>query len=471
MPGRLTCRDVSCPLLVILQRRQRPSYQLADDVNDSSGVCLTVQDYLAYETKVVLEQIMMKSLNLPALTVCNHNPIRFSKKTLLSDELQYVIDKARYSVQQAGHQMQDMVLWCLVSGKRCGNIKVKPHHSRKYNNCYTLDTSVFRQIITGVEAGLEFALYLEPDEYLPGISDTKGIHLQVHPNKSYIYPEFDGIALTPGMMTYMALTADNITRLGKPYSSCVETDEYIDKYGFAYNIDLCIDVCYLQHYITNCGCYDSDWMNVVANPNNVTVCDDNFMATRKVSDIIIPTVAATLKVSDIIIPTVAATLKVSDIIIPTVAATLKVSDIIIPTVAATLKVSDIIIPTVAATLKVSDIIIPTVAATLKVSDIIIPTVAATLKVSDIIIPTVAAALKVSDIIIPTVAAALKVSDIIIPTVAATLKVSDIIIPTVAATLKVNDIIIPTVAATLKVSDIIIPTWARENEPGPERERK
>ncbi|KAH9490745.1 hypothetical protein Btru_051113 [Bulinus truncatus] len=126
-------------------------------------------------------------------------------------------------------------------------------------------------------AGLEFALYMEPEEYLPGITDSKAFTILVHPRNSYIFPEYDGIKLTPGLMTTVALTLEIVTRLSQPYSSCVETDEYIDKYNFTYSVDLCYDVCMLQDYISNCGCYLSTWMNVVDNPNNVPTCEEDFV--------------------------------------------------------------------------------------------------------------------------------------------------------------------------------------------------
>ncbi|KAH9505474.1 hypothetical protein Btru_057410 [Bulinus truncatus] len=280
----------------------------------------TVDDYLKYETKVNVERILENSLYLPAITICNHNPLRLSKIGLLSNERQEIIERVRNrsdtlvntpgepnveedisklvnnfydslesviyevafkdrdSFQKAGHQIEDMLLWCTVGENHavCSNLSKKRIYSQDYNNCFTLDTSKFEQSKSGTYNGLELAFYLEPEEYVPWITDTKGIQLLVHPKRYYGYPAYDGIALSPGMMTLVAITQENVVRLGEPYRSCVETDEYIDKYNFSYNLLLCNDICWLKQYIMNCGCYDSFMFNVMDNPNNVTICDEKY---------------------------------------------------------------------------------------------------------------------------------------------------------------------------------------------------
>ncbi|KAH9492930.1 hypothetical protein Btru_032651 [Bulinus truncatus] len=149
-------------------------------------------------------------------------------------------------------------------------------HSLEYNNCFTFDTSILEQADVGENNGLELALYLEPEEYLPGITDSKAIKFLVHPRNSYILPSYYGMKLTSGLMTTVAMTLEKVTQLSQPYSSCVETDEYIDKYKFTYSVDLCYDVCELQQYISSCGCYPSSWMNVKDNPSNVSMCEEDY---------------------------------------------------------------------------------------------------------------------------------------------------------------------------------------------------
>ncbi|KAH9490747.1 hypothetical protein Btru_051124 [Bulinus truncatus] len=257
----------------------------------------TINDYFEYKTKISMEQKRMDFLNLPQITICNHNPIRLSKIGLLSTKLQQIILEARSEnsnaeilitdnvtdsnvfhefygkiyefykefgkqdrnvLNLAGHQFEDILLCCKISSGECpSRIYRKLFYSEEYSNCYTLNTSTFKQGFSGPHRG---------------ITGTKGIQMLVHSKNDFPYP-FNGIPLSPGMMTYVALSQGKITRLGEPYSSCVDTEEYLKKYNYTYSDELCYDICFFKQYIEDCGCYKSQW-NVMGIPDSTPLCEE-----------------------------------------------------------------------------------------------------------------------------------------------------------------------------------------------------
>lgn len=47
--------------------------------------------------------------------------------------------------------------------------------------------------------------YLETDEYLKGVTADKGLHVVVHPQNSLPFPEDEGVAVSSGENTFVAL--------------------------------------------------------------------------------------------------------------------------------------------------------------------------------------------------------------------------------------------------------------------------
>ncbi|KAH9490743.1 hypothetical protein Btru_051111 [Bulinus truncatus] len=180
----------------------------------------------------------------------------------------------RTILKLAGHQFEDILLWCQMSRVDCASQKL--FNSEEYNNCYTLNTSTYRQESNGPNDGIELVLYLEPEEYLTGITQTKGIQLLVHSENDFLYPS-KGIPLSPGMMTYVALSQERRTRLGEPYSSCVDNEEYLKKYNYTYSDELCYDICFIKQYIENCKCYESR-LNNMDIPVSAPVCEEECTA-------------------------------------------------------------------------------------------------------------------------------------------------------------------------------------------------
>ncbi|KAK6979015.1 propionyl-CoA carboxylase alpha chain mitochondrial, partial [Biomphalaria glabrata] len=53
---------------------------------------------------------------------------------------------------------------------------------------------------------LDIGIFLEPDEYIEELTETKGLQVLVHDTQSFVFPYDDGFQLLPGTFSNIALT-------------------------------------------------------------------------------------------------------------------------------------------------------------------------------------------------------------------------------------------------------------------------
>lgn len=57
--------------------------------------------------------------------------------------------------------------------------------------------------------GLSLIFDINQDEYIPGFTEGAGIRVVVHDQSEMPFPEYHGIAVNPGHMTYIGATSVN----------------------------------------------------------------------------------------------------------------------------------------------------------------------------------------------------------------------------------------------------------------------
>lgn len=121
---------------------------------------------------------------------------------------------------------------------------------------------------TGPKFGLELLFNLEKDAYMP-ISREAGVKIVVHDRSQKADPDQDAINIAPGVVTYVGVQMQNISRLPAPYQDkCV--DEWPDsedtveyrKWALAlhhesYTIQVCLKICLQLYTIKVCKCWTS----------------------------------------------------------------------------------------------------------------------------------------------------------------------------------------------------------------------
>ncbi|GFR83374.1 amiloride-sensitive sodium channel subunit gamma [Elysia marginata] len=104
----------------------------------------------------------------------------------------------------------------------------------KYGNCYTLQYHKFISRESGPSEGLQLQLFLETDDYVPGVANSKGVQVIIHDQGTLPFPEDEGVAVAAGTETFIGLRRVEVSRLGSPYGDCTPINDFQEKYGIKY---------------------------------------------------------------------------------------------------------------------------------------------------------------------------------------------------------------------------------------------
>ncbi|GFO35507.1 amiloride-sensitive sodium channel subunit gamma [Plakobranchus ocellatus] len=185
-------------------------------------------------------------------TIYNKKPIRTIVNPVLFTPL-YDSGSVRAKV---GHQMSDMLLQCSFAGRKCVARNFTRLLTIRYGNCYTLEYPKYVSRKSGPSDGLQLQLFLDTDEYVPGIANSKGIQVVIHDQGTLPFPDDEGIAVKAGTETHIGMRRVEINRLGSPYGHCVSVDTFQRKFGIKYTRNMCQKVCQQIRTREKCGCYD-----------------------------------------------------------------------------------------------------------------------------------------------------------------------------------------------------------------------
>ncbi|KAK0042341.1 FMRFamide-activated amiloride-sensitive sodium channel [Biomphalaria pfeifferi] len=181
----------------------------------------------------------------------------------------------------AGHQITDMLLYCYTTEGVCNKSDFKLFYSSALGNCYTLDTRSYIQQVEGSNEGLDIGIFLEPDEYIEELTETKGLQVLVHDTQSFVFPDDDGFQLLPGTSSNIALTLINTKNSPWPYGDCVDdrNDEYLRKYNYIYEFYFCNEICYNDYVLEKCKCVTTEYFDLLGsqgNADNQSLCSRDF---------------------------------------------------------------------------------------------------------------------------------------------------------------------------------------------------
>lgn len=174
-----------------------------------------------------------------------------------------------------GHQSRDLIKSCYFAGKRCDPDKdFKATFYSQHGNCFTysMDSGEAEKEslsgFTGPKFGLELLFNLEKEAYMP-TSRESGVKIVVHDRGQKADPDQDAINIAPGVVTYVGVQMQNISRLPAPYQdACVDdwpdTEEALEYKKWAkalhhdtYTIQVCLKICLQLYTIKVCKCWTS----------------------------------------------------------------------------------------------------------------------------------------------------------------------------------------------------------------------
>ena len=248
--------------------------------------------YLNYSVVINLETNKAKSLEFPAVTLCNTNSIRKEFQSCVEKKLSYDdcinlrqkeerhVDELKNSTAlcsgtlkgnfteknnrpwldavtldyitrlKYGHQADDFIKSCTFNGKLCSSADFKISLSYNYGNCFTYMPSKeqVHLLFPGPSSGLELEIDLETSKYAT-FTDNIGVKMQLHDPRLRHNIDEENIVVSSGTKSYVAVTKTIFSRLSSPYK-----DRCRD-YNDADSQVNCVDIC--LHNIISTGCFCS----------------------------------------------------------------------------------------------------------------------------------------------------------------------------------------------------------------------
>ncbi|GIX97473.1 acid-sensing ion channel 3 [Caerostris extrusa] len=254
---------------------------------------------MEYPVVVTINRVQEKSLEFPAISICNLNRMKQDESgtnidfhethqtgtpLILTERTQYsqckkdqnsttMSDddinvstmkslKEYYETAEAkrfvmGRKLSDFMKECLFNGKLCPKNSLNNLFSLRYGYCFTFNkkTQDLRPLYvsqTGIGTGLNIKLNLDTLHYMK-ISHTRGAIMVIHNPRDPPNPEEDGYILSPGFETSVSIKHIMVHRLPAPFKDrCID---YKRKPLMASKND-CIRTCIQEHNFAKCHCID-----------------------------------------------------------------------------------------------------------------------------------------------------------------------------------------------------------------------
>ena len=203
----------------------------------------------------------------------NEDPLAFSdyqfptRNNASEASVQQVLEKL-------GHNVSDTVLRCDWNGVPCSSLDFAKTFT-DFGLCYTFNWNpkVAKRVNgTGATYGLRLILNAEQYEYMKGSHHSAGFHVVVH-DPTQISPSVadNAISIGPGSQTKVAIIAETVHLLPKPYGNCTAppSNDLLRFTNYVPPGEPLIDDCHLRclsrYVAAQCGCRDAYMAETRAN--------------------------------------------------------------------------------------------------------------------------------------------------------------------------------------------------------------
>jgi hypothetical protein len=209
-----------------------------------------------------------------------YRQILFTTEALLSN-------KTDDFKKRMGHDLNDILIGCKFNYQECTAEDFVWTWNDNFGNCFSFNTGSNSKPlkytdIAGYNFGLELDLYVnfyEELSYLNSIFYGRGAIILIDNVTHLVDRVYDGIFVSSGMTTYIALKRESKSMLPKPYSDCVidqgkdtvhDSDLYnlIKNSPYDYTQKFCFQQCLQKLVIEKCNCHLSNLESLI----NANIC-------------------------------------------------------------------------------------------------------------------------------------------------------------------------------------------------------
>ena len=187
-------------------------------------------------------------------------------------------------MKKFGFSFEKLLISCYFGLNPCDATDFTYYYDMLHGNCFRFNSGKFingsatelKKITkTGKYNGLMLELFVGDDNDSRSLAMTSGAHIFIH-NDTITPNEFEGISLSVGTSTNIAIYKTYIDKMKSPYSECtVDLDDnnsydselfrFIIQSNNTYRRSDCFNLCYQRKLINECKCYDGSFPNLNSN--------------------------------------------------------------------------------------------------------------------------------------------------------------------------------------------------------------
>ncbi|XP_067930523.1 FMRFamide-activated amiloride-sensitive sodium channel-like [Watersipora subatra] len=250
-----------------------------------------ITGYISFDVLTNVAVVESRSMDFPAVTVCNSNGLKSSNipaqlleiitsrmegllngtQTTRSNTATYkrlseeiaLLNEAEKEL--LGYSQADMFIYCTYNSENCAGTFWR-HFDSTYGNCYTFNSGKFgvaKSSLAGASNGLTLTINIGEYDYLPFLTEDAGIRVVIHDQDAMPFPDRDGITASPGQISNIALKKIVTTRKSGKYGNCTTaTQNNENMYHLPYNVSYtqwaCLQTCYQKELVNLCRCFHPD---------------------------------------------------------------------------------------------------------------------------------------------------------------------------------------------------------------------
>ena len=200
---------------------------------------------------------------------------------------EYLWSTNKLNIFNYGFTLSEMLISCKYQGKECTAKDFYWYHDYNYGNCYRfnggdpdqqMESHVFeayqlkRATKRGWRNGLRLELYTGDQQAQQQYTYKTGVRVIVHNQSIIPFPDEDGIDVSVGTQTNIAISRTFMNRLAHPYSKCLKAlnqraaqrnDILSDMYKLitnnvidVYQQNICLKLCEQKFVLKRCECVD-----------------------------------------------------------------------------------------------------------------------------------------------------------------------------------------------------------------------
>ncbi|RNA26752.1 amiloride-sensitive sodium channel subunit beta [Brachionus plicatilis] len=246
----------------------------------------------AYDGKIARED-MNRILTEKNISLESYEPIDFVdiaadyfKSTFQTESL-----KGQFDLYYNGFFLSQMLISCRYQGVKCEEKDFEHFHDYHYGNCYRFNgdkNNVIKSKKSGWRNGLRLELYIGDLDLQQQYTYKAGMRLIIHNQSDIPFTNENGIDVSVGSQTNIAISRTMIKRKTYPYSNCIEnhrseknlkrnsllqiiTERYPNMTKYSQNY--CLKVCLQEYFMKRCECFSLSLPRPDNSSVNLTGCE------------------------------------------------------------------------------------------------------------------------------------------------------------------------------------------------------